>query len=302
MKVIKKLTLTGLIIVMFLTFFTTMAPASEMQKKFIASDAKWLIHLDFKAFIKTRLWDNIYEKKKFKIDNKNEDLLKEINFDVLKDLFSVSVYGVDKGDKNAVVLINGNFNRDKIIKRLVSKENPEISKYGKFKIYHWDEDDFGTFIGDNLVVITHSRVNMEYALDVIKGKKSDFRGSPLSKRLNEVPGDAILFALAGDLSKMIGKHRKMPMMIDKSKMALFLAMERNNDLRLSLKLHTESPEAAKNLMQVGNGLLALAKMSGEDLKGKKKIINSIMISAEGNIVKANMFIPSDFILDNIDKH
>ena len=94
----------------------------------------------------------------------------------------------------------------------------------------------------------------------------------------------------------------MPMMIDSSKMALFLAMERNNDLRLSLKLHTDSPEAAKNLMQVGNGLLALARMSKGKLEGKEKIINSIDITVDRNIINAKMFIPSDFIIKNIDKH
>ena len=302
MKLIKKIILTGMIIVLSLTFFTTQAPAYELQKKYVASDAKWLIHLDFKAFMKTRLWDNIYREKKTKIHHKNDHFLKEVNFDVLKDLFSVSIYGVDKGDKNAVVLINGVFNIKKVIEKLKSEEKPEISKYGKVKVYHWDDDDYGAFVGKNLLVITHSRVNMEYALDVIMGKKSGFKGSPLSKRMKEVPRDAILFALAGDLSRMIGKNHNVPMMIDKSKMAMFLAMERNNDLRLSLKLHTESAEAAKNLMQVGNGLLALARMSKGKLEGKEKLINSIDITVDKNIVNAKMFIPSDFIIENIDKH
>ncbi|MCK5004866.1 MAG: hypothetical protein KAS21_07250 [Candidatus Aminicenantes bacterium] len=302
MKTIKKLVLAGLLIVLSIAFFTSQVQAFELQKKYIASDTKWVIHLDFKAFIKTRLWDSIYDEKKIKIDHKNKDLLNELNFNILKDLYSVSVYGVDKGDKNAVVLINGDFDRKKIIKRLESEEKPEISKYGNFKVYHWDDDDFGAFVNNNLLVITHSRVNMEYALDVIKGKKPNFKGSDLSKRMREIPGNSILFALAGDLSKLVGKHNKSPIMINKAKMALFLAMEQNSDMRLSLKLQTESIEAAKNIMQIGNGLLALARMSKKDMRGKEKIINSIQISSKGNIVEAKMFIPSDFIIDNIDKH
>jgi len=302
MKSLKKIILAGLIMVLSLTFFTTQVPAYELQKKYIAADAQWLIHLDFKTFIKTRLWDNIYREKKIKIDHKNDHFLKEVRFDVLKDLYSVTIYGVDKGDKNAVVLINGVFNIKKVVEKLKSEEKTEISKYGKVKVYHWNDDDYGAFVGSDLLIITHSRMNMEYAIDVVMGKKKGFKGSALSKRMKEVPGDAILFALAGDISKMIGKHRKMPMMIDNSKMALFLAMERNNDLKLSLKLHTESPEAAKNLMQVGNGLLALARMSGEKMEGKEKLINSINITADRNIVNAKMFIPSDFIIKNIDKH
>ncbi len=302
MKLIKKIILMGMIIVLSFTFFSTQAPAYELQKKYVASDAKWLIHLDFKALMKTKLWDSIYDNRKIKIDHKNEKLLKELDFDVLKDLNAVSVYGVDKGDKNAVVLIRGNFDTAKIIKKLVSEEDPEISSFGKFKIYNWDRDDFGTFVGNNLLIITHSKVNMKYALDVITGKKESFEGSTLSKRLKEVPGDALLFALAGDLSRMIGKHGKMPMMIDKSKMALFLAMERNSDLRLSLKLHTESPEAAKNLMQVGNGLLALARMGKGKMDEQEKLLNSIDITVDRNIVNAKMFIPSSFIIKNIHKH
>ncbi|MEN8223097.1 MAG: hypothetical protein ABFR36_07535 [Acidobacteriota bacterium] len=302
MKLLKKIALTCMIMALTLTFFTTQAPAYELQKKFVASDAKWLIHLDFKALMKTRLWDGIYDKKKLKVDYKNEKLLKELDFDMLTDLNAISVYGVDKGDKNAVVLIRGNFDRVKIIAKLLSEEDPEISTYGKFKIYNWDGDDYGTFAGKDLLIITHSKVNMKYALDVITGEKKNFKSSALSKRLKEVPGDALLFALAGDLSKMIGKHHKAPMMIDKSRMALFLAMERNNDLRLYLKLHTESPEAAKNLMQVGNGILALARMSKGKLEGKEKLINSINISADRNIVSADMLIPSDVLMENIRNH
>jgi len=302
MKLFKKITLAGMILMLTLTFFTAQAPAYELQKKYVASEAKWLIHLDFKALMKTKLWDNVYREKKTKINHRNDRILKEVSFDVMKDLYSVSVYGVDKGDKNAVVLINGNFNKAKIIQKLKDEEKPEIKKYGKIAVYHWDHDDYGAFVGDGLLVITHSRINMEYAIDVIMGKKEGFKGSPLFKRLNEVPGDAILFALAGDLSKMIGKNHKMPMMIDKSKMALFLAMERNNDMRLSLKLHTESSEAAKNLMQIGNGLLALARMNNGELDGNKKLIESINISADKNIVSAYMFIPSEFILDKVDRH
>lgn len=301
MKAIKKLAVTILLIVFSITFFTSQVHAFELQKKYIASDTKWVIHLDFKAFIKTKLWDSIYDEKKIKINDKNEDVLKELNFNILKDLYSVSVYGVDKGDKNAVVLINGDFDRNKIIKKLESEENPEKSKYGNFKIYHWGGDDFGAFVNNNLLVITHSRVNMEYALDVIKGKKPNFKGSALYKRMKEIPGNSILFALAGDLSKLVGKH-KSPVMIDKAKMALFLAMEQNNDMRLSLKLHTESKEAAQNIMQVGNGLLALARMSKKEMQGKEKLFNSIQISSKGSIVEAKMFIPSDFIIKNLDKH
>lgn len=73
-----------MILVLSLTFFTTQVPAYELQKKYIAGDAKFLIHLDFKAMIKTRLWDNIYKKKKIKIHNRNDHFLKEVSFDVLK--------------------------------------------------------------------------------------------------------------------------------------------------------------------------------------------------------------------------
>jgi len=301
MKPVKKLTLTGMILALTLSFLWVQAPADELQKKYIASSAKWVIHLDFKAMKKTRLWDAVYKKKNVKIHRKNERILEEVDFNVLEDLYSISIYGVDQGEKEAVVLINGNFNRDRILKRLKEKEKPEVSKYGPVKIYHWD-DDYGAFVEDDLLVITQNRINMEYAIDVISGKKKGFRFSPLAKRLKEVPGNAILFALAGDLSKMIGKHHKAPVMINKSRMALFLAMEKNNDLKMSLKLHTESPEAARNLMQVGNGLLALARMSKEDMGGKEKLLNSIDIAVDKNVVSARMFIPAEFIMENIDKH
>lgn len=305
MKAIKKLTLTVLLLVLSFTFLTIQMPAFELQKNYISSETKWIIHLDFKALLKTRLWENIYIKKKTKIRHGEISLLKDLNFDIHKDLNAVSIYGMAKGDMdtdNAVVLLSGNFNTIKILNRLKSEKEAGKSKYGKFEIYNWDGDDYGTFINNNLLVISHSIKNMRYALDVISGKKENFMKSSLASRMKEVPGDAILFALAGDLSSFINKRHSTPMMINKAKMALFLAMEKNSDMRLSLKLHTESQEAAQNIMQIGNGLLALARMNKKDLQGTEKLINSINISANGNVVNAKMYIPSDFIIKNIDMH
>jgi len=302
MKIIKRITFFGLIVTIFLLFFTSPALGYNLQKKFIPSNAKWLIHLDFKVLFKTKIWNSIYNEEKGKIHDGKEKLLKELNFDIFNDLNSVTIYGRAKANKDGVVILSGIFDRKKILQRLKSEKKTEKFKYKDSDIYNWDSDDYGAFVSKNLLVITHSRENLESALDVIRGRSSNFIGSDLSKRLKEIPHDSIIFALVGDLSSLIGKHHTTPIMINKTKMALFLVLEKNSDMRLSLKLHTESPEAAKNIMQIGNGLLALARLSKKELKGKEQLVNSIQISANGKMVKALMLIPSDFILKNIHKH
>jgi len=302
MKTLKRITFFGLIVTMFLLSFTSPAFGYDLQKRFIPSNARWLINIDLKVLFKTKIWDSIYNEGKGKLHDGKEKLLKELNFDIFSDLNSVTIYGREKANKDGVVILSGNFDREKILQKLKSLKKTKKFKYNNFDIYNWDKDGYGSFVSKNLLVITHSRENLEYALNVIRGKNLNFMGSDLSKRLKEIPHDSILFTLVGDISSLIGKHHDAPIMINKSKMALFLVLEKNSDMKLSLKLHTESPEAAKNIMQIGNGLLALARLSKKELKGKEQLLNSINISANGKVVKALMLIPSDFILKNIHKH
>jgi len=311
MKITKHMVLPVLLSAIFALSLVSPAYGYNLQNKFIPSDATWLIHLDFKVLLKTKIWDEIFQGEKKKIFNSRErkffkkgkdELVKELNFDILNDLNSVSIYGKSKRGGNAVVILSGKFDRQKIIRKLNSIKHLDKSKYGNLDVYSWDNDNFGSFINGDLLIITHSKKNLESALDIIKGKSTNFIGTDLFKRLKEIPHNSILFALTENLSSLVGKHLKAPVIINKSRMAFFLALEKNSGIKLLLKLYTESREAAKNIMQIGNGLLALARFNENELKEELELFNSIKISVNGKIVKADLLIPSGFILKNIHKY
>ena len=303
MRSIKRTVFTLLALLLSAAFSVYGGNSFSHSRQYVPENAKWVIHLDFKALTGTNLWKKIYRNNEFKFDKGKNDFLKDFNFDIVNDLNAVSIYGTRKGSINTdtgVVLLSGKFDRAKIIARLVSEKKPKKSRYLGSEIFHWNGDDFGCFVLDSLMVITHSQTVMESALDTIKRKKPGFSSSPLSARLKDVPRDAVLFAFTGDLPDLIGKHNRSPIMIDKAGMAMFLVMEKNNDMRLSLKLHTESAEAAKNILQVGNGLLALARMSGNEDKDEMRILQTLNIAAKGDTVTAELLIPQDLIIKNID--
>ncbi len=302
MKIMKHITLLILLTAIFALSLVSPAYGYNLQNRFIPSDTTWLIHLDFKVLLKTKIWDEILQGEKRKILEGKDKLVKELNFNIFNDLNSVLIYGKSKGKDNAVVILSGRFDQQKIIRKLNSEKHLDKFKYNNLDVYSWDNDNFGSFINRNLLIIAHSKRNLESAMDVINRKSKNFIGTNLFKRLKEIPRNSILFALTGDLSSLIGKNHKTPVIINKSRMAFFLALEKNSNMKLFLQLYTESREAAKNIMQIGNGLLALARLNKKKLNGRLELLNSIKISANGKIVKADLLIPSGFISKNIHKH
>ena len=129
MKIIKKITFFGLIVTIFLLFFTSPVLGYDLQNKFIPSNAKWLIHLDLKVLFKTKIWDSIYNEEKVKINDGKEKFLKELNFDIINDLNSVTIYGRAKANKDGVVILSGTFDREKILQRLKSEKKTKKFKY-----------------------------------------------------------------------------------------------------------------------------------------------------------------------------
>lgn len=295
----KKKILSLLLVILFLAVSFNNIYAVNLQKKWIPADSKWIINIDLNSLLKTKIWDEIYKKNRSKFDRKIDKVFREIRLNILKDIDSITLFGNKEVEKDAVILASGNFNKDLIIKRLMTEKEFGKTRSGKYIIYKWDDDAFGTFINNNLILFGHSKTTLKRILDREGGNLSK---SDLYSNIKMIPENTLMFALFGDFSSF-GRRHKAPFLVQNAKMLIFKVSEFKGNLDLFLSIKAENPEKAKNFMQVANGLIALIRMNKEKKNHEKamRFLDRLNISAVGDTLKANLTIPASEIANISDK-
>lgn len=258
----------------------------SLQTKLIPAEARWLIHIDVEQFAKTEL-KQILEK------NSENDIGKEIlgiekitGIDFFSDISAVTLIGMNQKNNEPVVAFSGSLDKSHLLGLLKEKEeSPDEINYGNFLIYTLDDDGYGVFANDNLLIFSENRSGVEKVLDTISGKGKNFTGTPLQKQLRGLSPDTFLVAIAENVSEMLDEDDDDfgALLLKKTKSAFFSANEQNSKVKVQLSLETDSPETATNLESMVTGLKAFLSMN-DKIDPDWDIIKSLKVSAKGTTV------------------
>lgn len=276
------------------------ANAATQPDQVLPGGAKWVIHFDIQQFLATKLSKLVTEGPMAKYNKFKDKIGKELNMDPLNDLKGVTVFGLGANKEEPVVCISGKLPKDFILGKLKEEKDHKEIAYGKVKLHSWDNDHFGAFVGDNMAVVGENETGVKAALDAIAGKGKS--KSPLLPLLKEIPREAFLKAAAHDIAAL-ADDKEASAILKKTGMALFGVMEKNGNLKINLKLATESPETAKNIESIVKGFVALGEMRGkEKMPEQWKLIEHLKVNLKGKVVEMEFSYPSEQLLDLIGKN
>jgi len=297
----KKTTIILIVLVVLLIFFTE-GLAAPLQKSLVHADPNWVVHLDLQKYTSSRLHAGLLNHEIMdKLRAKNAEISTVYGIDPIKDIKSVTVYGLDVKEKETVICVDGTFNREKLFDQIRKKahEAPQEETYHQNTIYSWDSDKYIVFAKEGPVIIGMSDKAIKTALDVIARKKQDISASPLKSELDKAPSDAILTAAVENISLLV-KHSK-PVILKKMGNALFTLAERQEDLVFDLNIFALTPEDAKNMEQIVRGLIAMANLQKEDIPAELKLPEDLTIQTKGNTVRMGFTYPVEYIIQLIAK-
>lgn len=288
------------IILLVLVFmFFVLAPgaleAVSVQTALIPENTQWLLHFDMEKFTSTRLFNLLMAESRGNMFKNKKEILEKFGIDPVKDITGITIFGTVK-DK-AVVVLTGNIHKDFLLSLVKNVKDRKETNYGKHTIYRWDRDQVGVFANDKMLLIGKDESTIKDALDVIAGKKNNIKKTKMMSYLNDMPKDAFLQAAAENISSIVGAQQ--PLIMQKTGMAFFMALEKNEDLNLKLKMATDTVETAKNIEQIVRGFTAMAKMQLENREGKEhiwKVLEALTISVKGNIVELALSYPSEALV------
>ena len=273
-------------------------PAGSLDKKEVAADAKWVLHLDLDAFrdsqLGTLVLDKIHSTHQDQIDAMKELL----GLDLTADIHSLTGYGTDADEKTAVALFHGSFDKEKMLALLKLNEHHTTMDYNDHTIHLWAEDksnkaQAGTFITGDLIAISQSEESVKKAIDVVNTKVASLdsnRQTPLFS-LTDRPGRPILLLAVDSLSELTDDDTKAAV-LKNSKMLAVLAAEDDGQLSLSIELVTENTEAATQIEQIIRGMIAFATLEAKKKPALEKILSNLSLMRTDNLLNLNFSYPS----------
>lgn len=259
--------------------------AAPLDKSQIPADAQWFIAVDVEGLVASKVGTAVIEEaNKQGLDIMMDAAKGAIGFNPLKDLKTVTLYGTKFGADSGVIILEGKFDKDKIIRVLQLNKSFKQDKIGDHTIYEWldtlkggqfgvsvshaggqpttdskqpaDMKRFGAFHGDNKAVVATSDTLLKAALELLDGKgesiaKKDDKGIPSGK-------DAFVAAYVTNLEAADAKPEAA--FLKKIAGGWFVMGEKDDAVFARLAVTARDEATGKDLGQVADGFVALLRL------------------------------------------
>ncbi len=264
--------------------------AAPLNQTHIPAEAKWVIHLDVNMLTSSELWKTAGPYIIDENQNKIDWFTNLFGFDPTKDIYAATLYGIDSNEENAVFILYGQFNKEKLISLLKQNEYYAESEYQGQKLYHWfDEKDnkkkVGIFASDSMIVISQSQQQVQEMIDLMAGRKialQNQKDAPLAK-LVESPENAIII-LAADGLAQLNKNKKDDVVSKNAKTISAVAGEKNGNMYLHANLTADSQEATIQIEQILCGIKAFVELKHANNSKLMSILQTADIQRDENIL------------------
>jgi hypothetical protein len=296
----KKALLAAALIVFALVWVFPVFPGT-IPSTLVPEGARWVVHLDMERFVATKLFAAVEKGERFEI--KTRDAGRWLKLDPTKDIKGVTLIGFESGTQGQpVVAVSGTFDKDRLLTLVDLDEKHSETAYGAYTIYSSRGDGCGAFVNDSLVVLSESQAALERVLDTAGGKSKSFAGTALAAALKDVPAGAFLSGVLPDLSGL-GKEINQSKVLEKASGLFFSAQEREDRLLVRLQVTADTPESAKNMYDVVQGLIAMGKlgMDPDDASRIARLVEGLQIKQDGKVLRIDLDRPSQEIADLVSR-
>jgi hypothetical protein len=298
---LKKTALLVAVLLVAALWFVVPAWPGTVPTSIVPENARWIAHLDMEKLVATKLYELLNKDGKF--DIKSRDLNRWFKIDVPKDITGVTVFGFEPGGKGQIVFaVAGKFDKPGLLALIALDKEHAETPYGSYTLYSTGSDEYGAFITDNLIVFSEDRAAIEKVLDTAGGKAKTFAATPLNAALKDIPSSAFLSGVLPDLSKLSGMNSQSKI-LEKASGLFFLAQEKQDALQIRLQVTADSPENAKNMLDLVQGIIAMGRLAGNegDMAKAAALLDGLQVKLDGKVLKLEFERPSRDIADLLSR-
>lgn len=266
--------------------------AGQLVIEQVSSSANWVVHANQQQFKKTLTSQLVRtEMVNLGLEENLTNFATIFSFHPLDDVRDVTVYGTGNDREKAVVLIDGFFDKEKILSLL--RMNPEYknSKYGEIVLHQWIDENqkdpnnktmYGCFYSDDLIVMSAGIDAVKNAVDVLKGSAKNATGGIFNQDALNVKG-AFFQATGRRVGEMVGDDPNAAALKQTDQLGLTIG-EVEGKFYTELSLTAKSEEAAKAITQILEGIIAFASLPNEQQPKLEELTKKVKVTCELNNV------------------
>ena len=285
------------------------ALAGPLHQEHVAADAKWVLHLDVDNMLQTGLgqWfaEAVLDQQLAKI---TRDLQQKFNIDLdWRQIHSLTAYGTQlkpKGDPGGVLLIEG-FDvgqaLDAVIERLGAAapgggDSPLVKTIEDNAAFYTLRDQaFGVALPGKTFLVGRSKEEVRKAREVLSGAAPNLGSSKAAVPTSEAAKSGFLFGSVKGL-----EQAPLPAQAQGLKNvdgAQFVLGEKADNVFLRLALNAKDEEAATQIQQALQGLLALATLSQSEHPNVQKLTQATKVAGMEKLVTVKLELPAAEVID-----
>ena len=185
-----------------------------LAKEQVAASANWVVHLDVDQFNQSKLGQLIRDEATEKgIEAKLLGFKQMFSFHPIDDVRNITIYGQGEDKTQAVVIIQGSYNKQTLLGLVQLNETYQLLRNGNLVIHSWidknkNERAYGTFYDADQVFLAGSVEAVKLGVEVLNGTEKNAKEvDSFSLPATKGPG-AIFLAAAKDVSSMANHGRR----------------------------------------------------------------------------------------------
>lgn len=259
----------------------SLAGAAPLDTQLVSADANWLFHFNARGFWDTQLGTLAIDSMDERVHRRLDGMAALLGTDPVSDIFGVTLYGKDADQANAVAVISGRFDREKLLSLLRMKENYQEFEHDDHVIYKWDQHH-GVFAAEDTIILSQSRSALETALEVFLRKEPNITDKDKFSIVRQAPDGAVVTAYMQGLSQVARDHGRAAILRNTDSLFMY-ASEQAGMLNVSAMAQSKDIESAGQMVQVVRGMLALA-MLNPDMADLGKMLSHVDIQVDGRML------------------
>ena len=273
------------------------AQAGSFKTADVASEAKWVVHLDVDKFLASRIGQLLTDPAANpEMQKKLADFQAIFGCDLLKSIQGITLYGVDADNENAVAVARSTAPQATVEALIRQSATYQGRQYNGRTIHYWTEERHGrpmaaAFQSPTVVVAGGSVDGVKAALDVLDGKRTNMSDGK-GLKVPDITDSSFFTAFGERPAADVGIVPEAAVLQSCDWLAM-TAGETAGNVELSLKLGSAIAGNNAQIEQVVRGMLAFMTLAKERDPALAEVAAAFKVASDTTGVYVAFSLPAD---------
>ncbi|HUT13478.1 MAG TPA: hypothetical protein VMY42_23525 [Thermoguttaceae bacterium] len=288
--------------------FASPARAEPLDRREIAADARWVVHVDFdaarSATVARKVLDGWLARES--VQRGLEQIEAAVGTDLEEDLHSASLYGSRFAPQTGVVIVRAEVDGQRVREFVGKLPDFRAGLHGGHELYTWTQDKgksnerpvTGCVVGSGIIVFGQNADDVKKALDVLDGKLPRLAGSG-SLLDRDAPAGTIVQAGAVRLAEA-----ELPFqspIVQQCQLLAMAAGEQDGVVFVRGESTMKSDEVADQVKTIVEGFIAIAKLQYSDEEELVEILRAVTVTKAEKTVRVEWRGSAEKVLKLVEK-